>query len=134
MCGEDRTVQQFDLRGKGIFLPGGQIDQYMRVSGKQVGCAYGEFFHQLEIAVGPADAVQAPQSGQDGLHIRGAEQRAVDLVPFHDGYAAVFPRFCHQWDPGHAEGFDIPIYRTAGYLEFLRQIRRRHFLLLQQDR
>ena len=49
------------------FVPGRKVDEHMGAAWHQSACSGGQLFHQLGIAPGAADAVQAPEAGQDGL-------------------------------------------------------------------
>ena len=103
----------------------------MRIS---AGAPGRELFHQLGIASCAADAVQALQPGQNGLHLGGGEDRPVHPVSLQNRDAPAGALGGGNGDPGLAEGFDVPLDGAAGYLKLLRQFRRGDLVPLEQDR
>ena len=105
----------------------------MGTAGDQSACPGGQLFHQLGIAPGAADAVQTPQSRQNGLHFRGSEYRTVYPVALHDGDTAACALNGGNGDACSAQGVNIPLDGPAGHLELLRQLRGGDLLPLEQD-
>ena len=93
-----------------------------------------QLFHQLFVISAAADAVQAPQPGQNHLHILRGEKDSVHPVAFHDADAPVRALDCPNRNPCPAQCFNISADGPSGHFEFLRQFRRSGFVLLQQDR
>ena len=111
----------FDFRGQAGLVPGGEVDQDV---GIPAAAPSRELFHQLGIAPGAADAVQARQPGQNGLHLGGGEDRPVHPVSLQNRDAAAGALGGGNGNPGLAEGFDVPLDGAAGYFKLLRQFRR----------
>ena len=84
----DGTLDQFNFGRQAGFIPRGKVDEHVRTAGHQPARPGGQFFHQLGVTPGAADAVQAPEACQDGLHLRGGEHGPVHPVALHDGNAA----------------------------------------------
>ena len=127
-----RSMEQLNFGRKRRPVPGGQINQNMRIACQKIRSARKQLFHKLRIPVRPAHAVQAPKPCQNRLHVRRSEQRPVYCIAFHDGNAAARSARGHNRDSCHAEAFNIPVDRPPGYLELLRKPGSRHLLFLQQ--
>ena len=128
-----RGLDDLDLGRQGGLGPGGQVNEQVRTTGDQGARPGGELLHQLGIPPGAADAVQAPQPCQDGLHLRSGEEGTVHPIPLQDGDAAPGPLGGDQRDARLAQGLHIPPDGAGGDLKQFRQGRGRHLLLLEQN-
>ena len=126
----DGRMNGLDFGGQAGLVPGGEVDQDVRIP---AGAPGRELFHQLGIASCAADAVQALQPGQNGLHLGGGEDRPVHPVSLQNRDAPASALGSGNGDPGLAEGFNVPLDGAAGYLKLLRQFRRGDLVPLEQD-
>ena len=121
------------LGGRLLFIPRGEVDEHVGAAGHQAACPGGQFFHQLGVAPGAADAVQAPEACQDGLHLRGGEHSPVHPVSLHDGNAATCTLGGGDGDARPAQGLNVPLDGPPGHFELLRQLRGGDLLPLKQN-
>ena len=129
----DSPLDELNFRRQAGPVPGGEVNEHVGAAGHQPARPGGQLFHQLRIAPGSADTVQAPQSRQDGLHLRIGEHRAVHPIALHDGDAAARALGGGDGDSRPAQGLDVPLDGPAGHLELLRQLRGSDLLPLEQD-
>ena len=127
------TLNELNFGRQSGLVPRGEVDEHMGAAGHQPACSGGQLVHQLGVAPGAADTVQAPQPRQDGLHLRGGEHRPVHPVALHDGDAAPCALGGGDGDTRPAQGLDIPLDRPARYLELLRQLRCGNLIPLEQN-
>ena len=127
------TLNEFDFGRQAGLVPGGEVDEHVGAAGHQAACPGGQFFHQLGVAPGAADAVQAPEACQDGLHLRGGEHSPVHPVSLHDGNAATCTLGGGDGDARPAQGLNVPLDGPPGHFELLRQLRGGDLLPLKQN-
>lgn len=129
----DGVLDQLDLGRQAGLVPVGEVDEHVGPAGHQPARPGGQLFHQLGVAPGAADAVQASESCQDGLHLGIGEHRSVHPVALHNGDAAARTLSGGDGDASPAQGFDVPLDGPAGHLKLLRQFRGGDPLPLEQD-
>ena len=129
----DGALDQLDLGRQAGLVPGGEVNEHVCPARHQSARPGGQLLHQLGVAPGTADAVQAPKPRQNGLHLRGGEHRPVHPVALHDGDAAARTLGGGDGDARPAQGFDVPLDGSPGHLELLRQLRGGDPLPLEQD-
>ena len=120
------------FRGQAGFVPGGKINPEMAAPGHQAARTRREFFHQPGIPPGAADAVQAAEPRQDGLHLPRGQDRPVHPVTLQNRDAPAGAPGGAEGNPRQTQGLDVPLDGPAGHLEPLGQLRRCDPLLLEQ--
>ena len=129
----DGGADGLNLGGQAGLVPGGQVDEHVGPAGYQPPRPRRQLLHELGIAPGAADAVQAAQTRQDGLHLRAGEQGAVHPIALQDGNAAAGALGGDQGDARPAQGVDVPLDGPPRDLEPFRQLRRSDLLPLEQE-
>ena len=129
----DGPLDELDFWRQAGLVPGGEVDEHMSAAGYQSACPGGQLFHQLCVAPGAADAVQTPETCQNGLHLRGGEHRPIHPVSLHDGNAAACTLDGGNGDARPAQGLNVPLDGPSGHLELFCQLRGGDLLPLEQN-
>ena len=129
----DGTLDQLDFGRQAGLVPGGEVNEHVSAARHQSARPGGQLFHQKGVAPGAADAVQASEARQNGLHLGGGEHRPVHPVALHNGDAAACALGGGDGDARPAQGLDVPLDGPAGHLKLLRQLRGGDPLTLEQD-
>ena len=62
---DNSALNELDFRRQAGFVSGGEVDEHVSAPRHQSARSSGQLLHQLGVAAGTADAVQAPETRQE---------------------------------------------------------------------